>query len=74
MQTCIREFSQNILEVSNNPNTLSNNPTKWSNTLKQFVGSCYRRIACVCLTILWGWRLQARAMRFSPFQANIPFL
>ena len=38
----------------NNP--LSASPTKWSNTLKQFVGCC-RRIACVCLTILWGWRL-----------------
>ena len=24
----------------------------WSNTLKQFVGF-YRRIVCMCLTILW---------------------
>ena len=38
-------------------NPLSANPTKVSNTLKQFVGCC-RRIARVCLTILWGWRLK----------------
>ena len=31
-------------------NPLSANPTKWSKTLKQFV--------CLCLTILWGWRLK----------------
>ena len=37
-------------------NALSANPTNWSNTLKQFVGIC-RRIVWVCLTILWGWRL-----------------
>ena len=36
-------------------NHLSGNPTKWSNTFKQFVGNS-RRIAWVCLTILWGWR------------------
>ena len=35
---------------------LSSNPTKWSNTLKQFVS--YLPMNCLCLTILWGWRLQ----------------
>ena len=36
---------------------LSANPTKWSKTLKQVVGF-YRRIVCVCSTILWGWCLK----------------
>ena len=38
-------------------NLLSANLTKWSNTLKQFVRCC-RWIVCVCLTILWAWRLK----------------
>ena len=38
-------------------NTLSANPTTWSNKPKQFVANS-RRIALVCLTILWGWRLK----------------
>ena len=38
-------------------NSLSVNLTKWSNTLKDFVGKS-RRIAWVCLTIVWGWRLK----------------
>ena len=38
-------------------NPLSANPTKWSNTLKQFVGIS-RQIVCVCLIILWDWRLK----------------
>ena len=36
---------------------LSFKPTKWSNTLKQFVGFCWR-IVWVCLTILWGCHLK----------------
>ena len=39
-------------------NLLSAKPTKWSNTLKHFVGKS-QRIAPVCLTILWGWRLKS---------------
>ena len=44
-----------IASLSNNfiINPLSTNPKKPSNTLKQFVGSCWR-IVWVCLTILWG--------------------
>ena len=34
--------------------SLSTHPTKWSNTLKQFVGCCWR-IVWLGLTILWGW-------------------
>ena len=39
-------------------NTLSAHTTKWSNTIKQFVAKS-RRIAWVCLTILWGWPLKS---------------
>ena len=41
-------------QMPNNP--LSANLKNWSNSLKQFV-SFPRRIVWVCLTILWGWRL-----------------
>ena len=40
-------------------NPVSANPIKWSNTLKQFLASS-RRIVWVCLTILWGWRLEGQ--------------
>ena len=50
------ELWEIIVTATQNP--LSANPTKWPNTLKQFVG-CSRRIFWVCLTILWGWRLNS---------------
>ena len=37
---------------TNTHNPFSPNLTKWSNT------QTIRRIAGVCLTILWGWRLK----------------
>ena len=43
--------------MSGNINHLSANSTKWLNTLKQFVGCCWR-IVWLYLTILWGWRLE----------------
>ena len=42
----------------NTINSLSANPTKLPKTLRQFVGCC-RRIAWVCLTNLWDWRLKS---------------
>ena len=41
---------------------LSGSPPKWSNTLKQLVGCC-RKLAWVCLTILWGWRLNRKVIK-----------
>ena len=38
-------------------NLLRTNLTKCSNTLKQFIGCCWR-IVSSCLTILQGWRLK----------------
>ena len=38
-------------------NPVSANSTKWPNTIKQFVSNS-RQIVWVCLTILWGCRLQ----------------
>ena len=46
LQGAFRHYS-NVFYV----NPLSANPTKWSNTPKQFT---------VCLTILWGWRLEVK--------------
>ena len=40
-------------KILKNIDPLSANPTKWSKTLKQVVGF-YRRLVCVCSTILWG--------------------
>ena len=52
---------------------LSTNPTKWFYTLKQFVGNS-RRIVWMCLTILWGWRLEGWLNAFyiikESFRAN----
>ena len=55
------EYSENYINIANRISFMSltvsitllrANPTKWSHTLKQFVRKS-RRIACVCLTILW---------------------
>ena len=53
-------------------NILSNNPTKRSNTFIQFV-DVSRKIAWVCLNILWGWRLNVNARRFFRENWNKPF-
>ena len=45
-------------------NTLSVNSKKRSNTLKQFVGTS-RRIAWVCLAILWALRLKGYVYKSS---------
>ena len=54
--TCSGTSSNYFTLICVHFNPFSANPSKWSNTLKQFVGFC-RRIVWVCLTTLWGWRL-----------------
>ena len=55
---------------SANISSLSGNPIKWSNTLKKFVGCC-RRIAWVCLTILWGWHLKSQNVCFYSLSSDL---
>ena len=38
-------------------NAINTNTTKWTNTLKKLAGNS-RQIVWVCLTVLWGWRVQ----------------